>query len=110
MNVSPRSVAVGRAAWGSALLVATNATLRLARVTPRPQLVAAARVLGARHLGEAACALVAPTPGVMRWSRRIDLLHAATMAPLALASTRLRTAATISLLASGLFAALDEGS
>jgi hypothetical protein len=72
-------MAAARAGWGAALLIAPSAIL--AAVTAREPVTAqcrAARVLGIRHLGQAALSLARPTAATMRLGTGIDALHAAT--------------------------------
>jgi hypothetical protein len=75
-----------RAAYGSVLLCAPGAVLRLC--TGRPASSRArgvTRVLGARHLAQAAVSAWAPRPAVLAAGVDVDLCHAASM--LALAAT-----------------------
>lgn len=84
---------VVRAGYGTALLLAPDALLRPA--TGRPADARArgvARVLGARHLVQAAAVGVRPTPAVVALGAEVDVAHAASMLGLAaLVRSRRRT-------------------
>lgn len=82
MNI--RYLEVGRAAWGMALLIAPRQVLQRlhhVRVDQRSEWVA--RVLGARHLTQAAISGVEPTPAVLAVGVWVDVVHAATAVGLA---------------------------
>jgi hypothetical protein len=83
-----------RAGWGLALLAVPDrvgADLGVAEPDTRARVVA--RVLGARHLAQAAVTLARPTPRLLRWGGVVDLAHASTGLVLALADVRYRRAA-----------------
>ncbi|HWD64248.1 MAG TPA: hypothetical protein VG405_03670 [Solirubrobacteraceae bacterium] len=85
-----------RILWGLTLLVAPSRVLH-GLDTPAPRGVRrVARLLGARHLGQAAAVTLFPQPAVRRWSRRVDEAHGLSMAVLAVASSRYRRAALFS--------------
>lgn len=82
MNI--RYLELGRAGWGMALLVAPRQVLQRAhhvRVDQRSEWVA--RVLGVRHLAQAAISGVEPTPAVLAVGVWVDVVHAATALGLA---------------------------
>ncbi|MEU4660399.1 hypothetical protein AB0F83_01450 [Micromonospora chalcea] len=79
-----RAALIGRVAWGSLLLLAPAALLRpVGRATPAAR--ATLRVLGARHLAQAAVTLRWPVPGVLVVGVAVDGTHA--LATLVLAAT-----------------------
>ena len=81
-----------RAAWALALLAAPDRVLHAvdAPVTPSGRRVV--RILGARHLGQAAALALRPGARTRRWSRRIDEAHGASMVMLAASSPSYRRA------------------
>jgi hypothetical protein len=90
--------AVLGAVWGAALLIRPNQVLRAAGADPGlTGAVVAARVLGVRHLAQAA-ALAARPADVARPAIATDGLHAASMLGLALLAPRYRRAALASAL------------
>ena len=88
------AVAAARAGWGTALVLAPGALL--AAVTGRevtPAQRRTARVLGIRHLGQAAVSVARPTQATARLGTAIDAAHAATCLGAALFLPRWRQAA-----------------
>ncbi len=81
-----RPIELSRAAWGVALLSRPRWVLtRVHRVRiDRPSLVIA-RILGARHLAQAALSGAAPTPAVLAMGVWVDGVHALTAVGLAVA-------------------------
>lgn len=79
--------------------------LRLRR-PPGPPLTRVTRVLGARHLAQALACAAWPRRGVLRAGVAVDGLHAASMAVLAVASSRWRRAALAETCLAVTFAAL----
>ncbi|WP_422735742.1 hypothetical protein ACN263_19045 [Micromonospora sp. WMMD729] len=79
-------------AWGSLLLLAPGALLRPVG-PPTPTAVATLRVLGARHLAQAALTLRWPASGVLVAGAAVDGLHTLTALGLAAADRRQRHAA-----------------
>ncbi|BBH70627.1 hypothetical protein ACTI_73120 [Actinoplanes sp. OR16] len=80
---------VARVVWGAALVIAPRVLLRAGgRADASPGAVAFARVLGARHLVQAAVP-------VHRWGVVVDAAHAVQQLTLAAASPRWRTAALV---------------
>jgi hypothetical protein len=103
-----RAAAALGAAWGLALLARPEDLLRAAGADPGlPYAVPAARVLGARHLLQAAILTARPVE-VAPWAAATDALHAASMLPLA-ASSRYRGPALVSATVAGLLSALTRG-
>jgi hypothetical protein len=75
-----------RAAYGAVLLCAPGAVLRLCTGQPASRrALAVTRVLGARHLAQAAVSAWAPRPAVLAAGVDVDLCHAASMLALAAA-------------------------
>jgi hypothetical protein len=105
---APTALAAVRACYGAALLLAPGPLIRICtgcRADSRVRLTA--RVLGARHLVQAALTAGAgPAAGGLAASAAVDLMHAASMAGLAAASHSLRrTALTDAMLETALAAA-----
>jgi hypothetical protein len=85
-----------RAGWGLALLAAPDVVVsRVGAASPDPRTRAVARVLGARHLLQAALTIAAPSRRVLRWGGFADLAHASTDLALAAQDARYRRAALI---------------
>ena len=78
-----RLIEVVRAGWGTALLVAPRATLGGVGVRVDRHSVVVARILGARHLTQAALSGLAPSPEVVAMGVWVDGVHALTAAGLA---------------------------
>ncbi len=90
------ATAVLRAGWGAALLLAPEPLLRAGGRAPVPAAaVAAARVLGVRHLLQAAASAVAPTAPVVGLGAVVDTLHTGSCVGLAVASPRWRRVALL---------------
>jgi hypothetical protein len=89
-----------RVVWGGALLIAPQALLRAGagagagRDSSRAA-ITVARVLGARHLLQAAVTTAAPTPRVVAFGTVVDSLHAVQQLTLAVVSPRWRAAALV---------------
>ncbi|MGD0686992.1 MAG: hypothetical protein ABSA03_17985 [Streptosporangiaceae bacterium] len=101
---SPRLVAfpVLRGAYGVILLLAPGATIRLSGAQPPgPRGRRVTRLLGARHLIQAAVTAAAPNSVVLTVGAQADVAHAASILALAIADRPLRRAG----LADGLIAA-----
>jgi hypothetical protein len=83
---------VARAGYGGALLIVPGPVIRLATGRPAGRRArAVARVLGARHLLQAALTVAAAPGGAsLEVGAAIDLTHAASMAALGLADRRAR--------------------
>jgi hypothetical protein len=83
---------VARAGYGGALLIVPGPVIRLATGRPAgPRARAVARVLGARHLLQAALTVSAgPGSASLLVGAAVDLLHAASMAGLSLADRQAR--------------------
>jgi len=86
-------VPLARAAYGTALLCAPGPLIGVCTgQAPSPRARRVARVLGLRHLAQAAVTAWAPGPEVADVGAVIDLLHAASMFALAAADQSLRRA------------------
>lgn len=82
-----------RACYGAALLCAPGLALGLCTGRAASQRArAVVRILGARHLAQAALTLWRPSPAVLLSGAGIDACHAASMLALAVADPQLRTA------------------
>jgi hypothetical protein len=108
-SAAPAVLGAVRACYGAALLLAPGPLIRICTGYPADSRAQwTARVLGARHLTQAALT-VGAGPGSQRRlgvSAAVDLVHASSMAGLAAASPRLRrTALTDALLETALAAA-----
>ncbi|MCW2936348.1 MAG: hypothetical protein JWM19_7310 [Actinomycetia bacterium] len=87
------AVPLARAGYGAALLCAPGPMIRLCTgQTPSRRANSVARVLGIRHLAQAAITAWAPGPDMATAGPVIDLLHAASMLALAAAGRPLRRA------------------
>ena len=104
---STRSLAEAtvRTGWGLALVAAPRAVLARNGPAPSRTAVTVARLLGVRHLGQVASALLAPTAAA-RPGALVDALHATTAAGLAVGSSRWRRFATADALLAAAFAAV----
>ena len=91
------SLTAARAGWGAALLLAPGAVLALAPPEQRrsPAARAGLRVLGVRHLGQAAAVARWPRPRVRRLGAVVDVLHAASGVGLAVLAPRWRRNAAV---------------
>jgi hypothetical protein len=96
-----------RAAWGVALLLAPGVVLCACGGERTRRVKFAARLLGARHVGEALVPRSAREPGPPRWMIAADTLHGASMLVLAAGSPRLRRAALLSAASAGALVALS---
>ncbi|NES13743.1 MULTISPECIES: hypothetical protein [Micromonospora] len=81
-----------RSAWGALLLLAPRALLRPVGPATTTAVVTL-RVLGARHLVQAAVTVRRPTPGVFAAGAAVDGLHSLTALALAAVDRRQRSAA-----------------
>ncbi|HSZ40034.1 MAG TPA: hypothetical protein VK817_08760 [Trebonia sp.] len=100
-------LSLARAGYGAVLLCAPGAVISLCTGGPAsPRARAVARVLGFRHLAQAAVTAGAPTPGVLTVGARVDLLHAASMLALGAANGALRRAPLSDALVAFIFAGL----
>jgi hypothetical protein len=100
-----------RVGYGAALVVAPGASIQLATGrSPGRRTRRVARVLGARHLVQAALSALAPQPSVLAVGAAADALHAASMLLLALADRGARRVALTDALAEVLFAAIGLSS
>jgi hypothetical protein len=80
MTRTARALQAVRAGYGIVLVLTPGLALRLAtgrRASPRARRVV--RVLGIRHLVQAAATAAAPTPAVFAAGRQVDTVHAASM-------------------------------
>ncbi len=86
-------VPLARAGYGTALLCAPGPMIAACtRRTPTPRARRVARVLGLRHLGQAAITVWAPERPVVAAGVVTDLVHAASMVAFAAADRSLRRA------------------
>ncbi|MFB9358473.1 hypothetical protein [Actinoplanes nipponensis] len=100
----PATAAV-RAGWAAALLLVPHRLLRAAGPAPVPAAaVAVARVLGARHLLQAAAGAWAPAGPVTRLGAVVDILHTGSCVAFAAVSPRWRRAALLDALVEAGFA------
>jgi hypothetical protein len=95
-----------RACYGAALLAVPGVALGLATgQAPSNRERAVVRILGARHLAQAALTLWRPRRGVLAAGAGIDGCHAASMLALAVARPGLRRAGLADAVAAGAFTA-----
>jgi hypothetical protein len=95
-----------RAGYGAALLLATGPTIRLATGRhPDRRTGQVARLLGARHLAQAALTAALPYPGTFTLGAQVDAVHAASMLLLAAVSRPARRTALTDVLPEAAFAA-----
>jgi hypothetical protein len=91
-----RATAVLRAGWGGALLLVPRRLLNAAGYRPAPAgAVLVLRVLGARHLAQAAAGGVAARESFAALGAVVDTLHSGTCVGLAAGSGRWRRAALL---------------
>jgi hypothetical protein len=88
-----RNVALLRAGWGLLLVSAPAAVLRAGGHREPSRAAWAVRVLGARHLVQAAVTVAAPSRPVVTMGAVLDGLHASSVVALAAASSRWRRTA-----------------
>lgn len=82
-----------RGGYGAVLLCAPGTAVRLSGAGPAsPRALAVTRVLGARHLIQAAVTAAAPNAAVLTVGAQVDCAHAASMLAVAAASRPLRRA------------------
>ncbi|SBT45795.1 hypothetical protein [Micromonospora narathiwatensis] len=97
---------LGRLAWGATLIVAPRRLLRRWG-HPSGLAVGTLRVLGVRHLAQAAVTLRRPVPMVLAAGAAADLLHAATALALAAVDRRQRRIALLDAAIAGGWSTLD---
>jgi hypothetical protein len=101
-----RALAAIRAGWAGALLFAPERLLGVAGRAPvPPAAVATIRVLGVRHLLQAAASAAAPNASVMGAGAVVDALHTGTCVGLAALSPHWRRVALLDAAIETLFAA-----
>jgi hypothetical protein len=103
-----RGVELLRAGWGAALLVAPRHVLRPLRVDVDTASVVTARVLGARHLAQAALSGLRPSEDVLALGVWVDVVHSLTAVGLAVADPARSWAAGTDAVVAGTWAALGE--
>ena len=106
-DATPRAFSLTRAAYGAVLLCAPGAVI--SRCTGQPASTrarAVVRVLGSRHLLQAAVTARAPGALVLRAGAQLDLAHAASMLALGAIGRPLRRAQLADGLIAAIFAAL----
>jgi hypothetical protein len=97
---------VARAAYGAALVLAPSPAIRLATGRlPSRRARRVARVLGTRHLIQAALTAAAPGPAVLAVGGQVDAVHTASMLLLAAISRAGRRAALTDALTEAVLAA-----
>lgn len=100
-----------RGGYGAVLLCAPGTAIRLSgarQASPRARAVT--RLLGFRHLLQAAVTVAAPNAVVLTIGAQVDLAHAASMLALAAASPPLRRAGLADGLIAAMFAAAGTAS
>ena len=106
-DATPRAFSLTRAAYGAVLLCAPGAAIGLCtgqQASTRTRAVV--RVLGSRHLIQAAVTARAPSALVLRAGVQVDLAHAASMLALGAVGRPLRRAPLADGLVAAIFAAL----
>jgi hypothetical protein len=84
VTAGPRALQLVRVAYGTALLIRPGPVIQLAAGRPPGQRVCrVARVLGARHVAQAALTAGWPAPGLFAAGAAADAVHAASMLLLA---------------------------
>ena len=110
-DATPRAFSLTRAAYGAVLLCAPGAAIGLCtgqQASTRTRAVV--RVLGSRHLIQAAVTARAPSALVLRAGVQVDLAHAASMLALGAVGRPLRRAPLADGLVAAIFAALGAAS
>ncbi len=110
-DATPRAFSLTRAAYGAVLLCAPGAVI--SRCTGQPASTrtrAVVRVLGSRHLIQAAVTARAPSNLVLRAGALVDVAHAASMLALGAVGQPLRRAPLADGLVAAIFAALGAAS
>ncbi|MCV7071669.1 hypothetical protein MJO55_27140 [Mycolicibacterium rufum] len=89
MSARYRAIEVVRASWGAALLIGPDRVLHVTASGPvdTPGR-AVTRILGARHLVQAALSGLRPGSGVLAWGVGVDAVHAVTALLLAAVDRR----------------------
>ena len=102
-----RRIEILRAGWGAALLLAPEQVLtRLHRVSVDPASVTVARVLGLRHLTQAAFSGLSPSPEVLAVGVWVDATHACSAVGLAVVDPDRARAGLVDAVVAGSWAAL----
>jgi hypothetical protein len=107
MPVPPVPLSTLRAAWALTLIGAPDRVLGAVRAPITPATRRVTRILGARHLLQAAAVGLVSRPSIDRVSRRVDAAHGASMVMLAAGSPVYRRAGLTSALVSAALVALD---
>jgi hypothetical protein len=106
-DATPRAFSLTRAAYGAVLLCAPGAVVGWCTGQPASARArAVVRVLGSRHLIQAAVTARAPSALVLRIGAQVDLAHAASMLALGAVGRPLRRAPLADGLVAATFAAL----
>jgi hypothetical protein len=106
-----RAVQLLRTGYGAALLFAPGPTIQLATGRrPDRRTGQVARLLGARHLAQAAATAALPYPGVFALGATVDAVHAASMVLLGAVSRQARRTALTDALPEAAFASLTAAS
>jgi hypothetical protein len=90
-----QATALLRTGWAVTLLLVPERLLRIGGQAPPPAAISVVRVLGIRHLLQAAVSAVAPVASVAALGAVVDTVHTGTCAALAVVSPRWRRAALI---------------
>ncbi len=94
MTATVRGLQIVRATYGAALVLAPGPAIRLATGRlPSQRACRVARVLGTRHLIQAALTAAAPWPAVLAIGGQVDAVHTASMMLVAVVSRAGRRAA-----------------
>jgi hypothetical protein len=106
VTASTRALQLARAGYGTVLLLAPGPAIRLVTGrAPRHGTCRVARVLGIRHLIQAALTAIAPRPEVFAIGGRVDAVHTASMLLAAVRPAERRAALTDALVEAALAAA-----
>jgi hypothetical protein len=106
-DATPRAFSLTRAAYGAVLLCAPGVVISQCTGQPASTRArAVVRVLGSRHLVQAAVTARAPSALVLRAGAQVDFAHAASMLALGAVGRPLRRAQLADGLVAAIFAAL----
>ncbi|KAF0968312.1 hypothetical protein [Gordonia sp. YY1] len=105
MSATYRRIELLRGTWGTVLLVGPRGVMRALGVHVDTSSIVVARILGARHIIQAASSGVNPSPEVLAVGVWVDAVHAATAIGLAAADTKRAHAGLLDALVAGIWAA-----
>ena len=107
----PNTTELVRGAWGAALLLAPRQMLRHVHGAPNTGTsVLVLRILGTRHLLQAAVVTVWPSHRVLLVAAAVDLSHCVSMVPLALGGGRYARAGAVETAVAGVWALVENSS